>query len=422
MQKITTHITRWFRSVPSVAGFSTAAIWVVVSVALASLLMGCADVGQETLTLKGHTDWVNSVAFSPDGERLASASGLWKHGQVKVWDVTSGQEMLTFKGHTEGGVKSVAFSPDGKRLASASADAVKVWDTTSGQETLTLKGHTDRVVSVAFSPDGNRLASASFDQTVKVWDATRGQETLTLKGHTGYVMSVAFSPDGTRLASAGGDDGDTTVKMWDATSGQETLTLKGHTGGVMSVAFSPDGKRLASASADHTVKVWSLRTRIPKKSTMLYLIVYIGIGIWVFCDARSRQQRNPPVWAIATAIVGPLVVPFYLAKRNLKHGELREGGTAWNIVKYFAMFWTFTMLIAGISAMIGVNDVVDTATTAAEQAGVAIGAGLGMAIIFFLWFAVLAAALVFGLFLKKSTVVETGPTGPLALEKPTLET
>jgi len=120
------------------------------------------------MTLSGHADVVHSVAFSPDGKRLASASG---DGTAKVWDAGTGQETLTLKGHT-GWVTSVAFSPDGKQLASANGDGtVQVWDAGTGQETLTLKGHTGRVVSVAFSPDGKRLASAGTDKTVMVWDA-----------------------------------------------------------------------------------------------------------------------------------------------------------------------------------------------------------------------------------------------------------
>ena len=80
-----------------------------------------------------------------------------------MWDAASGQEMLTLKGPA-GGVNSVAFSPDGNRLASTSQDkTVKVWDAISGQETLTLKGHTDQVESVAFSADGKRLASAGAE-------------------------------------------------------------------------------------------------------------------------------------------------------------------------------------------------------------------------------------------------------------------
>ncbi|MBI2477278.1 MAG: WD40 repeat domain-containing protein, partial [Planctomycetia bacterium] len=163
-------------------------------------------------TLEGHTDWVLSVAFSGDGTQLASASA---DETVKVWDATSGQEMLTLRGHTRG-VWSVAFSTDGKRLASASFDGtVKVWDAKNGNETLTLNGHTEKVLSVAISADGKRLASSSFDGTVKVWDATTGQETLTLNGHTNGVTSVAFSPDGKRLASASYDR---TVKVWEATT------------------------------------------------------------------------------------------------------------------------------------------------------------------------------------------------------------
>jgi WD40 repeat protein/serine/threonine protein kinase len=213
-----------------------------------------AATGQETRTLKGHTGAVYSVSFSPDGTRLASASG---DGTVKVWNASTGQETLTLNGHT-GFVNSVSFSPDETRLASAGDDkTVKVWDAATGQGTLTLKGHTGEIHSVAFSPDGTRLASASGDGTVKVWDAVTGHETLTLKGHTVNVVSVSFSPDGTRLASASVDQ---TVKVWDAVSGQETLTLKEQTSNVSSVSFSPDGMRLASASGDGTVKMWDAAT------------------------------------------------------------------------------------------------------------------------------------------------------------------
>jgi WD40 repeat protein/predicted Ser/Thr protein kinase len=222
-----------------------------------------AATGQLALSLTGHTGWVWSVAYSPDGERLASAGGvLGKPGEVKVWDLATGQEALSLR-HTDE-VTSVAYSPDGKRLASAGGgeywhkpETVRVWDAATGQEALSLKGHTGPVSSVAYSPDGKRLASASYDGTVKVWDAATGQEALSLKGHTGPVRSVAYGPDGKRLASASDDR---TVRVWDAATGQLALSLKGHTREVRSVAFSPDGERLASASLDGTVKVWDAAT------------------------------------------------------------------------------------------------------------------------------------------------------------------
>jgi len=220
-----------------------------------------------------HTNLVKTVAFSPDGNWLASGS---YDTTIIMWDIRDLSKpsfSARLKRHFSF-VNDLAFSPDGKTLVSASDDQhIWLWNAAlkNGDANEAPSGHTAPINSIVFSQDGTKFASAADDNTVLLWnwDAKQGrlqENPMNLKGHTGYVKSVAFNDNGTILASAGFDN---RIILWDARTGQQIgQPLNVHSGAVNSIVFGTqnlDGKPwpyLISGSDDYTVVRWDLSARL----------------------------------------------------------------------------------------------------------------------------------------------------------------
>jgi WD40 repeat protein/serine/threonine protein kinase len=250
-------------------------------------------------TFKGHKEEVTDVAYSPNGDLVASAS---HDGMIKLWDTKTGRHKNTLAGHLHV-VSSIAFSPNGKKIVSGSWDTkVKIWDTDApaGQGALTIQAHTTPVSAVAFSPDGKLVAtSGTLLADLKLWNAETGAMVKDLKGHNFQISSIAFAPDGNRMTSAGWDG---SLFVWDVHTGAQLMTLAGHEGRVSGVAYSPDGSVIVSSGNAGLVISWdpdtgkAIRT-IKTGETFLNDVLFMSDGKRVMTCGQAGALR---VWELAT--------------------------------------------------------------------------------------------------------------------------
>ncbi|BAT52903.1 WD-40 repeat protein [Nostoc sp. NIES-3756] len=228
--------------------------------------------------MAGHEDVVNSATFSPDGQRILTAS---RDKTARLWDL-QGRQIAKFQGH-EGLVYSASFSPDGQRILTASYDnTARLWDL-QGRQIAKFQGHEDWVYSASFSPDGQRILTASRDKTARLWDL-QGRQIAKFQGHESGVYSATFSPDGQRILTASFDN---TARLWDL-QGRQIALFQGHEGLVYSASFSPDGQRILTASFDKTARLWDLQGR--------QIALFQGHEYWV-----NRATFSPDGQRILTA-------------------------------------------------------------------------------------------------------------------------
>lgn len=272
--------------IATASGDNTARIWDAVT-------------GSHRSTIDGHSIAVNAVAFSPDGSLLATASD---DSSARIWSLAGHHpisslfrwtpRLRTTIRHNLQVVTSIAFSPDGELIATASEDnEAWIWETTSGTQVRRLSGHAGSVTAITFSPKGSRVATASADWTARVWDVETKAAPTILSGHTGAVTAVAFSPNGSLIATASTD---TTTRIWQAATGVLIGTLIDLPGGGFAQLLADGRYRAENTGDDIWWAIKLCRFNPGELDSYVPEIRRVPDGEWIF-HPPNRAHKRPPI-------------------------------------------------------------------------------------------------------------------------------
>lgn len=251
--------------------------------------------GQQVLSLDNQNE-VTSVAFEPYGKSAVSGT---INGDVNVWSMPTGMQLKTLRGHNKR-ITHSEYTKDGRYLLTASADStIRLWNVETGVMEKIYVGHLDKVNAVSISPDGNYFVSCSDDGNVLMWEIMTEELVGVFEGHDGPVKTACFSPRGNYVVT-GGVDGK--VKKWDASTSQELMQFELHSSEVNAVEVSPDGTTVVSGSKNGFIYVWDAKTAEVKH-------VLLGhdkpvSSLFISKDSKyimsGSKERQPIVWDYAS--------------------------------------------------------------------------------------------------------------------------